>query len=950
MASRPVRVGATWRGVVLATGAALAVTALPSVAAAQAAPSGSVPAPVEAFPAPGSQTAGPATSITLTGAAPSDIGAVTATGSASGRIAGTLSALPDGRGVVFDPRADLQPGETVTVDAASASVADADGYSFTVGTPADHPGLQLADEAAAPSAAADAADRFASRPDLLPPGITITSPSTTSSDGLLFTTPRATAGSDQGIHVLDDQGETVWFHPVTAPGVVSGDAFVDRYLGKPALLWFEGTAPYGAGSYRGEWIAVDQSYQEIGRIRMGNGYQADIHDLYLTDQGTAYLMAYNPLSCTGTGAFAGCPEGTTVLDAVLQEVDLTTGAVLWEWHSLDHVPLSASAVSIENGLWDYFHVNSVALDVDGDVLISSRNASADYKVDRQTGAVIWSFGGAARPESLTIIGDSGAVQGPDFPHHLRSLGGGTYTYFDNGNRRGHSRGAVVTIDEGAKTATYEQILRSTPDLLGPTQGTMQTLASGHHLVAWGGLGAATEFDAAGTPGFRFSLSGASYRIYRFPWTGAPATPPDVVATANGSNLSVSASWNGDTRTAKWRILTGASASSLQTAATVDRTGFETTTTVPSGRFLAVQALDADGKVIGRTETKRSAAWFQPAAAPAVNGTYQPLVGDFAGSRNDDVVYYAPGAAKDFLHVADGQGGFTSLDLPAVNGSYTPLVGDFVGDERDEILYTAKGSTTAYLVRFDRNARSAAPVVASAPITVPAKVTQAFVLPHRVNYGGPHAEVFWYAAGSAPDRIDAITWPIDGTPVVTSRSVSVGGTYQPIVGDYDGNGYADVFWYAPGPAADTTWFLAGNGRRSESQLSNPTPVAGSYQVLTGNFVGDPATDEVLFHKAGPGADSLWSLKTGRPSSRTVTTSLTGNAYVLEGGVDRVMSWSPGQSPSIWSFDPASATQASGNAAVGSGYRPVIGGFTGAAGTSSVLWYAPGPAPELLYRGD
>ncbi|MGN6696235.1 MAG: arylsulfotransferase family protein [Aquihabitans sp.] len=937
----------------ITTGAALAVAALPTAVAAQLSPVASEAAPVEAFPAPGSQTADPATSITLTGAPASDIGAVSATGSGSGRISGTLRALPDGKGVVFDPSRDLQPGETVTVEAASATVANQDAYTFTVGTPAEHPGLQLDDEATgAPATAGDAPDRFTSRPDLLPPGITISTPSTTTSDGLLFTTPRADAasGSDQGIHILDDQGETVWFHPVTAPDVVSGDAFVDRYLGKPALLWFEGKAPYGPGSYRGEWVAVDQSYQEIARIRMGNGYQADIHDLFLTDDGTAYLMAYNPLTCTGTGAFTGCPEGTTVLDGVLQEVDLTTGAVLWEWHSLDHVPLSASVVAPEAGLWDYFHVNSVALDVDGNVLISSRNASADYKVSRATGNVIWAFGGATRPESLTIIGDSGTVQGPDFAHHLRALGNGTYSYFDNGNRRGYSRGAIVKVDEGAKTITYQQILRSTPDQLGPSQGTMQTLPSGHHLVAWGGLGTATEFDAAGNPGFRFRLSGASYRIYRFAWTGAPAAPPDLVSKVVGSNLSVAVSWNGDTRTATWRVRTGASASTMQTAATVDRTGFETTATVPNARYLAVEALDADGTVIGRTETKRSSAWFQAAPAPAVNGTYKPVVGDFAGSRNDDVIYYAPGAAKDFLHVSDGNGGFTSIDLPAVNGTYTPLVGDFVGDDRDEVLYTAKGSTTAYLVRFDQNARSAAPVVTSAPIAVPATVTTAFVLPHRAMYGGPHAEVFWYAAGSAADRIDAISWPVGGTPTRTSRSVSVGGTYQPIVGDFDGNGYADVFWYAPGPAADTTWFLAGNGTRSESQLSRPTPVSGSYQVLTGNFVGDPATDEVLFNQPGVGADSLWSLKTGIPSSRSVTSGLAGTGFVLEGGVDRVMSWTPGKSPSIWTFDPTSTTQPSGNDAVASGYQPVIGDFAGAGGTSSVLWYAPGTAAEVLYRGD
>ena len=274
-------------------------------------------------------------------------------------------------------------------------------YSFQVGRPAPHPGV-IGDpsDGSGPTkrnqTRAASPTTFASRPDLHPSPVTVNTPSTSAEPGYIFATPRATPdGAEQGIQVYDESGQLTWFHPVDDTTAVSGDAFVDNYLGRRALLWFEGTAPFGAGSYRGEWKAVDQSYQEIGRIRMGNGYQADIHDLYLTDHGTAYLVGYNPLVCTGTGALTGCVPESTVLDGLVQEVDLTTGTVLWEWHSLDHVPLSATYIEPTAQLLDYFHINSVAEDTDGSVIVSSRNTSADYKIDKGTGQLLWTFGGKA---------------------------------------------------------------------------------------------------------------------------------------------------------------------------------------------------------------------------------------------------------------------------------------------------------------------------------------------------------------------------------------------------------------------------------------------------------------------------------------------------------------------------------------------------------------------------
>ena len=74
---------------------------------------------------------------------------------------------------------------------------------------------------------------------------------------------------------------------------------------------------------------------------------------------------------------------------VIRELDLATGDVLFQWHSLAHVPLWASYLPRPPGgrSWDYFHGNSIELPVPGDptVIVSARTTSAVYGIDRATG-------------------------------------------------------------------------------------------------------------------------------------------------------------------------------------------------------------------------------------------------------------------------------------------------------------------------------------------------------------------------------------------------------------------------------------------------------------------------------------------------------------------------------------------------------------------------------------
>ena len=184
-------------------------------------------------------------------------------------------------------------------------------------------------------AAADV--RFSSRPDLRPPVLTVSERKPGTAPGEVFLAPKRSSGQS-GPAILDERGDYVWFRP-SPKGVVVDDFRVQTYRGASVLTWWEGkTSARGYGE--GTWVIADRSYREIARIRAGRGLQGDLHELELTDRGTALIPIYHAVKADlrPVGAYA---DGEAV-DSIIQEVDVASGKVLWEWHSLDHVAITES--------------------------------------------------------------------------------------------------------------------------------------------------------------------------------------------------------------------------------------------------------------------------------------------------------------------------------------------------------------------------------------------------------------------------------------------------------------------------------------------------------------------------------------------------------------------------------------------------------------------------------
>lgn len=148
----------------------------------------------------------------------------------------------------------------------------------------------------------------------------------------------------------------------------------------------------------------------------------------------------------------------------------------------------------------------------------------------------------------------------------------------------------IKLDFAKKTARIVKTFVHPQKLLSPYEGDLQLMPNGDAFVGWGGIRRVSEFSPTGKLIFEMKLPyGDTYRGFRFPWTGTPATQPAALE----KNSIVYVSWNGRTGIARWQVIDGG-----KVIATAPWAGLETAIhlRLPASRF-TVRALDASGRVL-----------------------------------------------------------------------------------------------------------------------------------------------------------------------------------------------------------------------------------------------------------------------------------------------------------------------------------------------------------------
>ncbi len=439
---------------------------------------------ISAYPSPGTRVASPRTRLNFRGVAPAALGTISVSGSVTGAHSGHVEAHSDGDGASFVPDKPFAQGERVTV---RTDLDVAGGRHGAYAIRIAHQGRPLRPPARQPPLLLHGRGvlRPHSRHDLAIPQVTASAPHGRAPAGDLFLSefdsPGQAGPGQHGPLVVGGDGTPIWFHPLPT-GQTATDVRVQQYDGQPVMTWWQGFVNAGVGNGVGE--VFDRSYRRIATIRAGDGYAADPHELQLTSRGTALVTSENPVVWDTSGI--GGARRAVVLDSVVQEVEVKTGLVRFEWHSLDHVPVRESHVpphKVDGHVDDYFHVNSASETPDGNLLVSSRNTWTIYKVARADGHVQWRLGGKRSSFSLGR-GVSFAWQ-----HDARVAGNGTITLFDDGAApavHSASRAIAVGLDTKRHRAWLVHDYRHRgPSLLANSQGSYQDLPGGDVLVGWG---------------------------------------------------------------------------------------------------------------------------------------------------------------------------------------------------------------------------------------------------------------------------------------------------------------------------------------------------------------------------------------------------------------------------------------------------------------------------------
>ena len=568
--------------------------------------------PVSVYPAPKTPVASDTTTFSFRGLKPKNLGPVKVIGSKTGRHGGKRIKHPDGKGVSFDPNGKFAPGETVRVYTRKKIKLTNNGdFYVKIGRFYGND-----DKNASPPGDQSPNPRLKSRPDLKPAELQVLTPGDNAAPGKIFYAP-----AQYGMAIADNYGRTYWWRAVSFGGKGDrvGNFQLQQYNGNPVVTYWKGANTVQSFTQVGNFEVLNQKYNRIFRFGPGNGYKPDVHDFQITPRNTALVLAYRGVEWD-LSKYGGDKDGR-ILDNIIQEVDMKTGAVLFEWHSLGNVGLGASSTAPQPGqVWDYFHLNAAHWDGKG-ILASARATSTLYRIKRANATMMWRLrGDGAKPKANSFKVADDAMFG--YQHDVRRTSEGYISLFDNGFQgplvvNPTSSGLVLKLSGKGNNRTASLVKRfSYPgqslDFPGPnpdnphsaqgmqtfaTGGTLE-LENGNFLVGWGTERNITEFDPNGNVVFDAAWPRGgffSYRASKGVWNGKPKDRPSIASEGAGAGAKVWASWNGATKIAEWKVLTGDSADSLQEVGSSPWKGLETRIDVPSVESkVRVVAYDRNG--------------------------------------------------------------------------------------------------------------------------------------------------------------------------------------------------------------------------------------------------------------------------------------------------------------------------------------------------------------------
>ncbi len=349
------------------------------------------------------------------------------------------------------------------------------------------------------------------------------------------------------VMVLKNDGTPVWYQQVT------NEIYDFKLLPNGYLHFAEFIRPHSwVGGGDAIHYVLDNNYNVHESIAGANGYVPESHDFSLLPNGHVLLHNYYRTQVDMSGLVAGGYPNALISAAAIQELDAQRN-VVWQWRTWDHftlngylAPFFSTDTTLVNPTINEFHVNTDFLDDDGNLLIS--NYSVDiWKINRQTGQIMWRLGGPNN--QFSFVGEDPGQAVKHFASHaVNRLPNGHILLYCNGNQQG-TRSSVVyeyALDEVNKVATLVWSYTPSSPIYGWHRGDAQRLPNGNTFIGWGGAGfqhipACTEVTPDGRVVFQLTFNDPtleSYRAFRFAYPPqSQANQVIVIDLTNGNTYN-----------------------------------------------------------------------------------------------------------------------------------------------------------------------------------------------------------------------------------------------------------------------------------------------------------------------------------------------------------------------------------------------------------------------------
>ncbi|KAI5210848.1 hypothetical protein E4T38_01936 [Aureobasidium subglaciale] len=407
--------------------------------------------------------------------------------------------------------------------------------------------------------------------------------------------------------------QLIWVGSTIFPGRDAYDFKTVTIRGETMLSYIISPNEFYPDHPQGKAVLVNDRFELVNTtLPLFDTPEINIHEYRVIDDGLSVLMLYSEPVLVNK---------TWIQDDGIAEVNLTSGATLFRWSALEHIPLNASNFHLpkvgsttQKRGFDWFHANSIDKNADGDYLLSSRHASSIYKISGSDGSVMWELSGKSHDIDHSNGFNFSWQHDARFRYEDKTKT--IISFFDNagvgineeGKTTGNwSRAVVVELNTSVKPMTT-RVLHSydRPDhQISIARGNTQTLPNDNVFIGWATHGLISELTLDGTPVMEAKFQDgtmSTYRSYKFNFTGKPHLPPVVKSIVHGTSPKTANtfhyfSWNGATEVRSWNIY-GASkndSGSFSLLASVEKTDFETMfMTTGFMAFVYVEAVGVDG--------------------------------------------------------------------------------------------------------------------------------------------------------------------------------------------------------------------------------------------------------------------------------------------------------------------------------------------------------------------